>query len=92
MPKVIPPSIQQVTGVLKSLVINTQDLLTMDPRNGIKLRTTFIYFFFKPAIQLILGFPFLQPPHTNSSINQTQSELSDIKSTILTLLKAVANL
>lgn len=90
-PKQIPPSHQQVTAVLKSVTLATQELLS-DPKNGPDLRTTLIHFFAQPVIQLVLGFPSQAPATTTPSDSQLKAELSELKSNILALSKSVADL
>ena len=88
----IPPTTQQIAGTLKSVITASQSLLSMDPRHITELRATFLQFYSHPTFQIILGIPTQQPPNPPLPDNQLKAELSEIKSTILTLSKTVKDL
>src|SRR5216684_1633325 len=55
MPNPIPPSSQQVAGVLQSALRASQELLQSSPANLEPLRSTFLQFYASQTFQLILG-------------------------------------
>jgi len=92
MPKNIPPSPQQVTGVLQSALCASQELIQSNPAHIEPLRATFLQFYSSPVFQLILGIPTqtsLPSTHPNDSL---KDELILIKSTLQTLSKTVTSL
>jgi hypothetical protein len=91
-PKEIPPTPQQVDTTLRSVITASQTLINADPRHYTNLRATFMQFYSHPTFQLILGLP-SQTTSTQSPLdNQLKAELTDIKSTISALSKAMNGL
>ena len=91
-PKEIPPTPQQVDRTLQAVIGHTQHLIADDPRHFATLQASFLALYTHPTFQLILGIPSQVPPTSPPQINQQQSELSELKSTIQALSKAVADL
>ncbi|KAN0105780.1 hypothetical protein V8E52_010690, partial [Russula decolorans] len=91
-PKEIPPTPQQVDATLRSVITASQTLINTDPRHYTNLRATFMQFYSHPTFQLILGLPTQNTPTQPPPDNQLKAELSEIKSTISALSKAVNSL
>ena len=91
-PKEIPPTPQQVDRTLQAVIGHAQHLIADDPRHFATLRASFLALYTHPTFQLILGIPSQVPSTSPPQNNQHHSELSEIKSTIQALSKAVANL
>ncbi|KAN0102394.1 hypothetical protein V8E52_011988 [Russula decolorans] len=87
-----PPTTQQIAGVLQSALNAGQTLLQSQPHQLEALRTTFIQFYAHPTFQLILGIPTQSPAPSTTTNNQLKAELTDIKSTLHMLSKAVTGL
>lgn len=88
-PKAIPPTTQQVNATLRSVIAASQTLINEDPRHFAELRATFLQFYSHPTFQLLLGLPSQQTPTQPPLDNQLKAELTEIKSTISALSKAV---
>ena len=91
-PKEIPPTPQQVDRTLQAVIGHAQHLIADDPRHFANLQASFLALYTNPTFQLILGIPSQVPPTPPPQKNQQQSELSELKSTIQALSKAVADL
>ena len=91
-PKEIPPTTQQVDRTLQTAVAHAQHLIADDPRHFAALRASFLALYTHPTFQLILGIPTQIPPNTPPPTNQFKTELSELKSNIQALSKAVSDL
>jgi hypothetical protein len=91
-PNAIPPTSQQVSATLRSVIAATHALLGMDPGNVATLRPAFMQFYSHPTFQLVLGIPSHTTPAPSPPDHQLKAELAEIKSTILALSKAVSGL
>ena len=92
MPAHPPPTPQQIAGVLQSALNAGQLLLQSQPHQLEALRTTFIQCYAHPTFQLILGIPAQAPTASTPPNNQLRAELTNIKSTLQALSKAVTGL
>ena len=91
-PKEIPPTPQQVDRTLQAVVGHAQHLIAEDPRHFAALRASFLALYTHPTFQLILGIPSQITPTTTPPNPQLKAELSELKSNIQALSKAVTDL
>ena len=89
-PKNFPPTTQQVDATLRLVIAASQTLINEDPKHYTNLRATFMQFYSHPTFQLILGLPAQQTQTLPPPDNQLKAELTEIKSTIAALSKAVS--
>ncbi|KAI0244954.1 hypothetical protein BJV78DRAFT_1290029 [Lactifluus subvellereus] len=86
------PTIQQVTGVLQSVLSASEELLKDSPSTAEQLKPFFLSFYYHPTITKILGgLPQSQTQHPPPTSTQ-DSELASIKETLAALSKAVEKL
>ena len=91
-PSYIPPTTQQIAGVLQSALNASEELLNADAGKLGELRDVFHEYFRNPSFTAIMGDPVPGPANPPPLTSTTAVELSDIKKTLLSLSKAVEHL
>ena len=92
MPSYIPPTTQQIAGVLQSALNASEELLNADASKLGELRDVFHEYFRNPSFTAIMGDPVPEPSKPPPPTSAPAAELADIKETLLSLSKAVERL
>ncbi|KAH9992189.1 hypothetical protein BJV74DRAFT_795798 [Russula compacta] len=91
-PHQIPPTAQQVTGALRSVITASQQLIETNPSTINNLRPIFLQFYANPIFTIILGLPTQHQPTPPMPKHQLSSRLDDIVSMLKALSQTVDGL
>ncbi|KAH9959570.1 hypothetical protein BJV74DRAFT_917148 [Russula compacta] len=92
MPHQIPPTAQQVTGALRSVITASQQLIETNPSTINDLRPIFLQFYANPIFTIVLGLPTQHQPTPPMPEHQLSSQLDDIVSMLKALSQTVDGL